>query len=136
TITNGRAEMNDIGALLTNGQLLWEFPHTVSAAFATGAFLIAGISAFYLLKRREVSFFRSSFIIAIIVAFVSSAAVAYFGHGQAKYLVETQPMKMAASEGLWNTSDDPAPWTVFAIIDTDEMSNSFEIKIPYILSFL
>ncbi len=136
TITNGRAEMTDLGALLTNGQLLWEFPHTVFAAFATGAFLVMGISAYYLMKRKEFTFFKSSFIIAAIIALISSSAVAYFGHGQAKYLVHTQPMKMAASEGLWHTSDDPAPWTVFAVIDTDEKVNSFEVKIPYMLSFL
>src|SRR5690606_21970745 len=49
TIRNGRAEMNDFFALITNGQFLVEFPHTVLAAFATGAFLITGISAWKML---------------------------------------------------------------------------------------
>lgn len=51
-IQNGRAEMKDFAALLTNEQLLWEFPHTLFAAFATGAFLIAGISAWKLMQKR------------------------------------------------------------------------------------
>src|SRR5690606_37388985 len=81
-INNGRAEMNDLGALLTNGQLLWEFPHTISASIATGAFLVAGISAWKLLRKQNVEFFRSSFKLAVITALISSVLIAYFGHGQ------------------------------------------------------
>lgn len=135
-VVNGRAEMTDLFALLTNGQLLWEFPHTVSAAIATGSFLVAGISAWKLLKKQEIGFFRESFRISVIIALVSSIAIALFGHSQSQYLVHTQPMKMAAAEGLWETSDDPAPWTVFAIIDPETKTNHMEIKIPYLLSFL
>ncbi|WP_340020600.1 cytochrome ubiquinol oxidase subunit I [Paenibacillus sp. FSL K6-1096] len=135
-VNNGRAEMNDIFALITNGQLLVEFPHTVLAAYATGAFLVTGISAYKLLKKQEVSFFRKSFEIAAIVGIISSFGVAVAGHAQAQYLVETQPMKMAASEGLWGKSGDPAPWTVFATIDTVNKTNKNEIQVPYLLSFL
>ncbi|MEK4325408.1 cytochrome ubiquinol oxidase subunit I [Paenibacillus sp. FSL R7-0312] len=135
-INNGRAEMNDIFALITNGQLLVEFPHTVLAAYATGAFLVTGISAYKLLKKQDVTFFRKSFEIAAIVGIISSFGVAVAGHAQAQYLVETQPMKMAASEALWGESGDPAPWTIFANIDTDNKTNSNEIQVPYLLSFL
>lgn len=135
-INNGRAEMNDIFALITNGQPLVEFPHTVLAAYATGAFLVTGISAYKLLKKQDVTFFRKSFEIAAIVGIISSFGVAVAGHAQAQYLVETQPMKMAASEALWGESGDPAPWTIFANIDTDNKTNSNEIQVPYLLSFL
>jgi len=135
-IVNGRAEMNDIFALLGNGQVWVEFPHTILGAFSTGAFLIAGIAAYQLLKKKDVAFFKKSFKIAIIVAFLASLGTAIYGHQQAQYLVHTQPMKMAASEGLWDTSSDPAPWTVFAMIDTEKKENSAELKIPYLLSFL
>lgn len=136
TVNNGRAEMTDLVALLTNGQLLWEFPHTITAAIATGAFLMAGISAWKLLKKQEVDFFKTSFKISIVIALISSIGIAQFGHGQAQYLMDTQPMKMAASEGLWNESSDPAPWTLFAVIDPETQQNQFEIKIPYLLSYL
>ncbi|MNO33258.1 Cytochrome bd ubiquinol oxidase subunit 1 [compost metagenome] len=135
-VNNGRAEMNDIWALITNGQLLVEFPHTVLAAYATGAFLVTGISAYKLLKKQDVSFFRKSFEIAAIVGIISSFGVAIAGHAQAQYLVDTQPMKMAASEGLWDDSGDPAAWTVFANIDPDNKISTHEVKIPYMLSFL
>lgn len=135
-MNNGRAEMNDFLALMTNGQLLVEFPHTVLAAYATGAFLVTGISAYKMLKKQDVPFFRKSFEIAAIVGIVSSMGVAVAGHAQAQYLVETQPMKMAATEALWEDSGDPAAWTASAFIDPDNKSNSGEIKIPYMLSFL
>ncbi|CAM4310712.1 cytochrome ubiquinol oxidase subunit I [Paenibacillus macerans] len=135
-INNGRAEMNDFFALIGNGQLWVEFPHTVLGAFATGAFMIAGVSAYKLLKRQDTSFFKKSFTIGIIVALIASFATALFGHQQAQYLVKTQPMKMAASEGLWGKSGDPAPWTLYAHIDSGNGKNDFEIKIPYLLSFL
>lgn len=135
-VNNGRAEMNDIFALITNGQLLVEFPHTVLAAYATGAFLVTGISAYKLLKKQDTAFFRKSFEIAAIVGIISSFGVAVAGHAQAQYLVETQPMKMAASEALWGESGDPAPWTVFANIDTENQMNTGEVQIPYLLSFL
>ncbi|SFG37291.1 cytochrome ubiquinol oxidase subunit I [Sporolactobacillus nakayamae] len=135
-INNGRAEMNDFLALLTNPQLWVEFPHTIFGSFATGAFVVAGISAIALLKKRQVDFFQKSFKLAIIIGLVSGVVLALFGHTQAQYLVETQPMKMAASEGTWEDTSDPAPWTVAAKIDAKNHTNSGEIKIPYLLSFL
>lgn len=135
-INNGRAEMNDFFALITNGQLLVEFPHTIFGALATGAFLVAGVSAYKLMKKQDVDFFKKSFNLAIVVGLITSILVAVFGHQQAQYLVQTQPMKMAAAEGLWETSEDPAPWTVFASIDPDKQENSAEFKVPYLLSFL
>jgi cytochrome d ubiquinol oxidase subunit I len=45
-------------------------------------------------------------------------------------------MKMAAAEGIWHDTADPAPWSAFAIIDTAKKENKFEINIPYALSFL
>ncbi|MDT3425267.1 cytochrome d ubiquinol oxidase subunit I [Paenibacillus forsythiae] len=136
TVNNGRAEMNDFFALITNGQLLVEFPHTVLGAFATGAFLIIGVSAYKLLRKQDVEFFKKSFKVAAIVGIISSIGVAFAGHWQAQYLVKTQPMKMAASEGLWGKSGDPAPWTVFANIDPTNKTSTHELKIPYLLSYL
>ncbi|PAF21576.1 cytochrome ubiquinol oxidase subunit I [Terribacillus saccharophilus] len=135
-LQNGRLEMNDFLAIMTNGQLWVEFPHTVFGSFATGALFIVGISAIALLRKKHVAFYKGSFKIAIVVALISGIGIALSGHEQALYLVETQPMKMAASEGLWEDSADPAPWTVFANIDTEAKENSGELKIPYVLSFL
>ncbi|MCY9375978.1 cytochrome ubiquinol oxidase subunit I [Bacillus sp. T17B1] len=136
TIKNGRAEMNDFAALITNPQLWVEFPHVIFGALATGAFFIAGVSAFKLLKKKEVPFFKHSFKLAMIVGLCAGLGVALSGHAQAEHLMESQPMKMAASEGLWEDSGDPAAWTAFAMIDTKNEKSSNEIKVPYALSYL
>ncbi|MFP7494918.1 cytochrome ubiquinol oxidase subunit I [Terribacillus saccharophilus] len=135
-LQHGRLEMNDFLAILSNGQLWVEFPHTLFGSFATGALFITGISAIALLRKKHVAFYKGSFKVAIVVGLISGIGIALSGHEQALYLVETQPMKMAASEGLWDDSADPAPWTVLANIDTDAKENTAELKIPYALSFL
>lgn len=135
-INNGRAEMTSFFALLGNPQLWVEFPHTIWASLSTGALFIAGISAYKLLRKQQVDVFKPSFNMAIVVALVASILVAFTGHSQSQHLMESQPMKMAASEGLWETTGESAPWTVVASIDPNKQENNFEIKIPYLLSIL
>lgn len=135
-IKNGRAEMNDFFALISNGQLWVEFPHVITGALATAAFFIAGISAYHLLKKSHIQFYKKSMNLALIFGLIGSLGTALTGHAQAQYLVKTQPMKMAAAEGIWQDTADPAPWSFFAIIDTANKENNFELNIPYALSFL
>ncbi|MBY0095646.1 cytochrome ubiquinol oxidase subunit I [Mesobacillus maritimus] len=135
-IQNGRAEMNDFFALLTNPQLLVEYPHVIFGALATGAFFIAGVSAFKIRKNLQVDIFKKSFNIALIIGLISGLGISISGHTQAQHLMESQPMKMAASEGLWEDSEDPAAWSAFAIIDEETQRNTFELNFPYALSFL
>ncbi|ABY43042.1 cytochrome ubiquinol oxidase subunit I [Bacillus mycoides] len=133
---DGRAQMNDFWAIIQNPQLWVQFPHTITAAIATGAFFIAGVSAWKISKGQETAVFKKSFRVSIVVGTITTALVLFFGHAQAQNLIKTHPMKMAAAEALWNTSEDPAPFTVFAKIDTEKKENSFEIQIPYMLSLL
>jgi cytochrome d ubiquinol oxidase subunit I len=135
-IRKGHAEMSNFFALITSKQLWLEFPHVLLGAYATGAFFIAGVSAYQLLRKRLIKLFLPSFKIAIVVGAISSVLTVVVGHGQAQYLMEVQPMKMAASEALWNTSEEYAPWTVFAIIDNQKQENHLQIKFPYALSIL
>lgn len=135
-IVNGKAVLTDFMALITNPQLLVEFPHTVFGALGTGAFVVGGISAYNLLKKRNKDFFLRSFKLSMIVAAISSLLIALSGHSQAQHLMESQPMKMAASEALWEDSADPAAWTAIGGIDVKNQENRWEIDIPYALSYL
>lgn len=135
-IVDGKPVLNDFMALVKNGQLLVEFPHVVLGALATGALLVGGVSAYNLLKKRNIDFFHKSFKIAMIISLISGIGIALSGHSQAQYLMDTQPMKMAASEGLWEDSGDPASWSLIANINAEEMKNEWSIEIPYLLSFL
>jgi cytochrome d ubiquinol oxidase subunit I len=135
-IKNGRAEMVDFMALIKNGQLWVEFPHVMTGALCTGAFFVAGISAYNLLKKRYIEFYKKSLTLALIIGLIGSLGAALSGHGQAQYLVKKQPMKMAAAEAIWKDTPDPAPWSAFAVIDSAKKENKFEVNIPYALSFL
>lgn len=134
-IQNGRAEMNDIVAVLTNEKLLNAYPHTIFASLTTGAFLIIGISAWNLLKKRNVEFFKRSMTVPLIVGLIGSIGVALTGHSQGVYLVEAQPMKMAAAEAIWEDTSDPAPFTLIGFIDVENHETK-GIEIPGLLSFL
>ncbi|MEO3947039.1 cytochrome ubiquinol oxidase subunit I [Gorillibacterium sp. CAU 1737] len=135
-VNNGRAEMNDFLALITNGQLWVEFPHTIFGALMTGAAFVFGVSAWKIFRKQNADLFKSTFLIATIIGLIGFFGVALSGHSQAQYLVKTQPMKMAASEALWGKSGDPAGWNLIAFIDPDKQENSFELNIPGLLSFL
>src|SRR5699024_10475497 len=122
-MVDGRAQMNDFGAILTNPHFWAQSPHVLLTSFVTGSFLIAGISAWKLLRKHNVEMFKRAFRIAITIGAVSAFAMLFTGHWQAQYLVESQPMKMAAAEALWEHSGDPAPFTVFAAVNEAEKKN-------------
>lgn len=134
-IRNGRAEMNDFFALLTNPHVLYQFPHTVLAGFTTAAFFVMGISAYHLLRKNYSDFFRRSFQIGLTMGIISTFLVIGVGHFQGQHLVNSQPMKMAAAEALWESAD-PAPLSLAALVDQKHQTNSLEIQIPLLGSFL
>lgn len=135
-LEGGRAQMNNIVEILTNPHLWAQFPHVLVTSFVTGSVLIAGISAWKLLRKHDVEMFKRSFRIAIIVATSSAFVMLFTGHWQAQHLVQAQPMKMAATEAIWDSTDDPAPFNVLAAINSAEQKNDYELQIPYALSFL
>ncbi|GAA4847161.1 cytochrome ubiquinol oxidase subunit I [Paenibacillus vulneris] len=135
-IQNGRAEMTSIFAILGNKQLWVEFPHVIYGALSTGALFVTGISAYKILRKQQPELFKTSFTIGITIALAASFMTAVAGHEQAQHLMKSQPMKMAASEALWNTTGDSAPWTVFALIDVEKQQNRAQLEIPYALSIL
>lgn len=134
-MADGRAQMNSFSEILLNPYLWSQFPHVLTGAFATGAFLIAGVSMWKIAKKHEVKMFKQSFRIAIIVASIASIGFLLTGHRSAQFLIESQPMKLAAAEALWESAD-PAPFSLVASINPEEKTNNFELQIPGMLSFL
>ncbi len=130
-----RAEMTSFKEVITNPYVLHQFPHVFTAGLATAAFFMLGISGYHLLKRKNLPVFRSSFKLAAVVALIASLAVAGIGHFQGQYLGEEKPMKLAAMEALWETTED-APLALFASIDQENNKNNMEIAVPYVLSFM
>ncbi len=136
TIRNGRAELDNFGALLTNSQAWYEVTHVVFGAILLGGFVVAGLSAFKLLRKQDVKFFKRSLNVGLTIGLVGAALAVFSGDLQTKALVEDQPMKFAATEGLYEDSGDPASWTVVGIQDTVNKKSTWSIEIPYMLSIL
>lgn len=134
-IRNGRAEMTDFFAIITNGHLWVQFPHVFFGAVATAGFLILSISAFQLTKKGKHEVFMKSFKFGAVYALVGSLLVILVGHTQAQHMVKAQPMKMAAAEALWD-SENPASMSLFTFGDEKNRKDVFAIKIPGALSFL
>ncbi|TET31074.1 MAG: cytochrome ubiquinol oxidase subunit I [Anaerolineales bacterium] len=135
-IENGRAVMTSFFALLSNPHLWVQFPHVITSGITTAAFFILGISAYQLFyKKRDSEIFLRSFKWGAVAGVIGISLVSLTGHSQAQYMVEAQPMKMAAGEALWQT-EDPADLSLVTIIDEDQQRNVFDIRIPRALSLL
>lgn len=141
-IVNGRAELVDFWALVTNPNVWIQFPHVLAGSLVTAAFFIISVSAYHLLRHRHNAYpaeklaeFRRAFQIGAVVAVISGGLVILTGHDQAQHMVETQPMKMAAAEALWE-SESPASFSLFTIGDQTTLEDVFSIRIPAMLSVL
>ena len=136
-IRNGRAEMTDFWALLGNPNVWHQFPHVITAGIAIGGFLIMAFSAWHLLQNKAETrdFFTRSFRWASTYALIGALLVGLIGHAQGQFLAKSQPLKVAAMEGHWET-EEPASFSVIAIIDQENLENTWEIKIPKFLSLM
>ena len=130
----GRAEMTDFFAVLFNPNIWVQYPHVLLSGLTTAAFFILGISMFHLLRKNEEDFFQRSFQIGAIIGAFAVFLVIVNGHSQTQHMVEIQPMKIAASEALWE-SKDPAPFSILTIGDL-RGKEVFSIRIPAVLSLL
>jgi len=136
-IEGGRAVMTDFFALLANPNVWVQYPHVFSSGMTTAAFFVLGISAWHLLRKTEnyQEVFRTSFRWATVYGLIGVIAVIFIGHSQMQHMVRTQPMKVAAAEGLFE-SEDPAGLSLFTLGSLDEREEIFSIRIPYLLSLL
>ena len=135
-INNGRAEMTDFLALVTNPYVHGEFGHTLLAGVSTAGFLVLAISAWKLLYDRESrAAFELSLKAAVVYTMAGLMGAMGVGHFHTQYLAEANPMKLSAMEALWET-ENPAPFTVMAVINEAEHKNDTAIEIPALFSFM
>ncbi|MBL8090845.1 MAG: cytochrome ubiquinol oxidase subunit I [Anaerolineales bacterium] len=132
---NGRAELVDFFALVTNPKGWLFFWHTIAAGLATASFLIIGVSAYHIFRKQNVSLFKTSFQTATIVGLIASTLVFFGGHTNGQYMFETQPMKFAAIEAHYETSA-PAPFSIITIGDLTGKQEVWSWRVPAVLSFL
>jgi cytochrome d ubiquinol oxidase subunit I len=102
-LRNGRAEMVDFTALLTNPYGILKFFHTVLSGYMVAAFFVMGIAAYHLLKKNQIDFFKRSFKIGASFGLLASLLVFLTGDFHAVEVAKTQPAKFAAMESVWET---------------------------------
>jgi cytochrome bd ubiquinol oxidase subunit I len=135
-IRNGRAEMVDFWALVTNSYAWWKFLHTVLSGYAVAAFFMLGISAWHLLRRNERPLFKASFRMAAVFGLVSSILLIAVGDFAAKDVAKDQPTKLAAMESHWETGK-AVPLYLLLVPDAKNERNLVEaLPIPGVVSFL
>ena len=118
-----------------NPSFPYRFMHMGLASFLTGGFVVAGVSAWYLLRGREVEANRKALSMCLWLLLVIAPAQAVVGDFHGLNTLEHQPMKVAAMEGNWETGSH-VPLLLFAIPDQENQTNLYEIGIPGLASLI
>ncbi|QJQ97208.1 MULTISPECIES: cytochrome ubiquinol oxidase subunit I [Halomonadaceae] len=109
--------------------------HMALASFITGGFVVAGVSAWYLLRGRDVEANKKALSMCLWLLLVLTPSQALMGDFHGLNTLEYQPTKLAAMEGNWETLEG-APFLLFAWPDQQRQENRFEIAIPYLASLI
>ena len=121
--------------IVFNPSFPYRLAHMLIASMLTTAFFVAGVSAWYLFKKREQDFAKCSLQMAIFTAALLAPLQIFVGDLHGLNVLKHQPMKVAAMEGRWDTMSG-APLLLFAIPDQEQQKNHFEIGIPKMASFI
>jgi cytochrome d ubiquinol oxidase subunit I len=134
-LRNGRAELTSFWQALFSPSMPPRFLHTMDAALMTGVFFVLGVSAVMLLRKRAVETSRYAFRLCVWLGFIFSVAQLGTGHYHAVQVSRTQPEKLAAFEGLFDTQKR-APLLIFGLPDPDTATVKYAVRIPAGLSML
>lgn len=111
----------------------YRLAHMVCASFVTAAFVVAGVSAFHLWRQQYLAANRLAFSMALWMALVLVPLQIFLGDLHGRNTLQYQPTKLAAMEGLWETTRGPG-MTVIAWPDMEQARNLYAIEIPHLAS--
>ncbi|WP_090203864.1 cytochrome ubiquinol oxidase subunit I [Ectothiorhodospira magna] len=111
------------------------FFHVALASFLTGGFVVAGVSAWYLLKGKAPEASKKALQMCLIMLAIAAPAQLLVGDMHGLNTFKHQPAKVAAMEGVWETTDG-APLLLFAIPSQTQERNFLEIGIPNMASLI
>ncbi|MBP7496938.1 MAG: cytochrome ubiquinol oxidase subunit I [Bacteroidales bacterium] len=136
-----RNEMIDFAAVAFNAFAINKFLHTIGSGFIVGALFVAGISAWFILKNKNITLAKKSIKIAALFGLFASLFVAFTGDGSAYQVAQKQPMKLAALEGLYKGKTN-AGLVVLGMTNpakkpgNNEKEYIFSLEAPQLLSLL
>jgi cytochrome bd ubiquinol oxidase subunit I len=132
-IEGGRAVLTDFFAAALNGSTLIRYFHTVLGGWITGSLLVSGISAWYLIRKRDQETARLLLGSALWIFIFASLIQLGSGHAHSVQVARTQPAKMAAFEALWETRTG-APMALFGVPDDSSRTTHLSVAVPGLLS--
>jgi len=118
-----------------NPSLPYRFAHMALASFITGGLVVAGVSAWYLLKGRNPRSSRMALKMTVVMLAIATPLQLFVGDLHGLNTFEHQPIKVAAMEGHWETKRG-APIVLFGLPDGEAEKNHFELAIPYLGSLI
>ncbi len=134
--TTGRAQLNDIWAVLTNSVFLWAYVHVLLASLVTASVIMLGVSAWHLRRRSSPEVFERSARLALIVLLPAALLALVVGSELGVIEARYQPMKIAAAEAQWSTCQ-PCSFSLFQIGGGNNDQNPSKIiQMPHLLSLL
>ncbi|REG48777.1 cytochrome d ubiquinol oxidase subunit I [Paraburkholderia sp. BL6669N2] len=138
TVVDGKLVVTDYLKAIFSPDMPWGASHMWVAALETGLVVIAGISAYYLFKRRNPAFFARSFKLALLLLVFVAPVQIWLGDSSGVDVFKTQPAKGAAIEGHWETNapGTGASWSLLAWPDTAKQRNDWSLEVPGLLSVL
>lgn len=131
-----RMELSSFSELFFNPVAQVKFVHTVASGYVTGALFVLGVSAYYLLKGRDLAFARRSFAVAAGFGLASILSVIVLGDESGYTVGNVQKTKLAAIEGEWETKPPPAAFTLFGIPNDEKKEMEYAVRIPYLLGII
>ena len=133
---DGTFHLTSLWGLLTNSWLIWQFAHTMTAAMATGSFVMAGVGAYYLLSNQHTEYAKTFLRTGVTVAALASLLLLYpTGHENARQVFTHQPVTGAAFEGLFQT-ERGAGIILVGQPDMETLTIDNALTIPWGLSLL
>jgi len=134
-LREGVVHATDWIAIIFNPSFPYRFVHVLLASGLTAAFLIAGLSAYRLLRgdNKQAPFLALKTAVYVAAILIPLQIIAGDLHGLNTF--EHQPAKVAAMEGVWDTKKG-APLLIFAVPDEENRKNHFEIAIPKLASLI
>jgi cytochrome d ubiquinol oxidase subunit I len=131
-----RMEVSSFYELLFNPVAQAKFVHTISAGYVTGAMFVLSISAYFLLRGRNLAFAKRSMTVAVSFGLASALSVVVLGDESGYVANENQKMKIAVMEAMWHTEKAPASLTLFGLPDEKTMTTKYSIDLPYALGII
>ncbi len=137
-----RNEMLNFWEVLFSPVAINKFLHTIQSGFVLASVFVVGISAWYLMKKREMLLAKRSMVVASVFGLVMSVFIILTGDVSARLLAKYQPVKFAAMENLYE-GQSRAPLVAIGLIKTDKTAPDhkkqdfiFKIGIPGFLSYM